>query len=545
MDITSVLRTADRRANHWFLVVTWIMSLLATVSVLLLEGLHLWVWAAFQVGLMALPTALHVFRWKEHWVKYIAAAVIPISMLSASIISPVVDINWPLWFISMAAGAYYLTPAIAVESSLLAFVCLFASVIIHPPETRGLPMVQFMSTGVMVMIAMTGLTLAASFRFRRIMGSLDQAAAVETMSADLRTAMAQVEASAATVSAATVELDRQDNQLTASLQQTVSTVAALRRGFEEQEHALAEGMSVIERIAGAVQQLSAAASQQASEVSSATAVVDGFLQGSRETSELVGTVSADARVASETAQRGGDLARQNQAATQQVTEAVDETARHLATLGEHSQRIGSAALLIQGIADQTSMLALNAAIEAARAGEQGRGFAVVAEEVRKLADRSATATREIKEMVEKVEEGIGASLEAMTETRSRVAASAGQSADLASALASILEATRRTSDSMGVLRERSAAMQQGAANLADRFSHLAALAEENAGSAEEMAASTQQMESMAVGLQRIGQEAVSLVGGVERSMAELRDVGADLGRTAERLVELTAAAGRK
>jgi len=50
---------------------------------------------------------------------------------------------------------------------------------------------------------------------------------------------------------------------------------------------------------------------------------------------------------------------------------------------------------------------------------------------------------------------------------------------------------------------------------------------------------------MAVGLQRIGQEAVSLVGGVERSMAELRDVGADLGRTAERLVELTAAAGRK
>jgi methyl-accepting chemotaxis protein len=540
VDLVTILRTTERRANHWFLLVTWIMTLIATVSVLLLEGLHLWVWAVFQVSLLAVPTILHVFRWKESWIKYIAAAAIPISMLSADLISPVVDINWPIWFLCMVAGAYYMTPAIVAESSGLAFIGLFTSVIIHPPQTRGLPMVQFMSTGVMVMTAITGLTLAASVRLRSIMASLNQAADMESMTNDLRQAMAQVEANVTTVSAATADLDRQGARLTAALEHTADTVVALHRGFGEQEQALTEGLTTIDQIAGAVGQLSTAAAQQAAEVSQATEVVEGVLQGSRETAGLVETVTADARAASESARRGGELARQNLAATRDVTAAVNETARHLSSLGDHSQRIGSAAVLIQEIADQTSLLALNAAIEAARAGEQGRGFAVVADEVRKLADRSAGATREINELVQRVEQGIGLSLNAMEETRTRVSASAAQSSGTAEALASILAATQRTADSMGVLRERAAAMQSGAASLADRFGHLAALAEENAGSSEEMAASTRQMESMAVGLQRIGQEAVQLVGGVEGSMEELRGVAADLGRTAERLVSLTA-----
>ncbi|WP_439144921.1 methyl-accepting chemotaxis protein, partial [Vogesella mureinivorans] len=81
-------------------------------------------------------------------------------------------------------------------------------------------------------------------------------------------------------------------------------------------------------------------------------------------------------------------------------------------LGESSQQIGKIVTSISQIAAQTNLLALNATIEAARAGEQGQGFAVVAEEVRKLAERSGSATEEISEIVEQIRSEIGRVMQA-------------------------------------------------------------------------------------------------------------------------------------
>lgn len=153
-----------------------------------------------------------------------------------------------------------------------------------------------------------------------------------------------------------------------------------------------EGAVSAEKLGGQISQIAAAMEEL-------SITVDDIANKSAE-------VSKSGETAVEAAYEGGTIVSQAVDKMSRINLSVSETAQIVGKLEESSGQIGDITMVINDIADQINMLSLNAAIEAARAGEQGRGFAVVAEEVRKLAERTTTATREIDGKVKAIQSDI-------------------------------------------------------------------------------------------------------------------------------------------
>jgi methyl-accepting chemotaxis protein/methyl-accepting chemotaxis protein-3 (ribose and galactose sensor receptor) len=137
------------------------------------------------------------------------------------------------------------------------------------------------------------------------------------------------------------------------------------------------------------------------------------------------------------AEDGGGLVNDAASHIQQVSEQLSHASSQIAALDQRAAEIGGIAGVIKDIADQTNLLALNAAIEAARAGEQGRGFAVVADEVRKLAERTASATLEIATMIQTIQRDMQAATQGMGTALGRISSGVAHSEDTAEAIAGI------------------------------------------------------------------------------------------------------------
>jgi len=213
------------------------------------------------------------------------------------------------------------------------------------------------------------------------------------------------------------------------------------------------------------EQLLAAAEQQAQQIGETTAAVT---QMSNSIVQVSQNAAESARVANQsldTARRGGDSVRGAIAGMNAIRDQIQETSKRIKRLGESSQEIGEIVDLISDITEQTNILALNAAIQAAAAGDAGRGFSVVAEEVQRLAERSAKATRRIGAIVKTIQSDTQDAVNAMESSTAGVVEGTVRSDAAGSSLAEI----ESVSDQLAGLIQSISEATQAQAGTAERI----------------------------------------------------------------------------
>src|SRR5262249_53282849 len=195
-------------------------------------------------------------------------------------------------------------------------------------------------------------------------------------------------------------------------------------------------------ILAASEQIAVGSQRQADEVTNTSSGVEEMAASMTQVSKNAESSADAARRAFELAETGDISVRDTSEAMLRIDSAVQQTAEKMKSLGTRSSEISEIINLIDEIAAQTNLLALNAAIEAAHAGEAGLGFSVVAEEIRKLAERSARATRDVGTLIKGIQNETREALSAMEVGMKEVKAGTGLAGQASRALRDISEAVR-------------------------------------------------------------------------------------------------------
>lgn len=290
------------------------------------------------------------------------------------------------------------------------------------------------------------------------------ASGFQEMGATLRTLIGQVHTQSEQLAASSEQLTASADQSALAANQVAASITDVANGAIEQLTAATETSAIVEQMSASIEQVSATTNAVAEQsIRAASKAHEGSSNVNKAVEQMI-----------------------------QIEQTVNHSAQVVADLGQRSKEIGQIVETISGIAGQTNLLALNAAIEAARAGEQGRGFAVVAEEVRKLAEQSQAAAKQIAELIGGIQADTESAVQAMDHGTREVKLGADVVNSAGQAFDEIVTVVSQVSDQVREIAAEIDQMAVGSQQIVRAVNRIDGLSKKASGEAQTVSAATQE-----------------------------------------------------
>ncbi len=281
------------------------------------------------------------------------------------------------------------------------------------------------------------------------------------------------------------------------------TIQALRGTLKTISESAARLASASEEISAGAGQAAESARVQSDQTHQAAAAMQEMSATVHQISENSQKASEASSNAAEAARNGGKVVEETLSTMRGIAESTTKVALTVAELGKNSVQIGNIISVIDDIADQTNLLALNAAIEAARAGEQGRGFAVVADEVRKLAERTTKATKEIAGMIESIQKETHNAVQAMEQGNKDVQVGVEKTSASGAALQEIIKMSEQVGDMIATIATAATEQSATTGQINANVSQISSSTQESSTAAEETSKACAELSTLAFELQNL------------------------------------------
>ncbi|MHB1687844.1 MAG: HAMP domain-containing methyl-accepting chemotaxis protein [Ignavibacteriaceae bacterium] len=292
-----------------------------------------------------------------------------------------------------------------------------------------------------------------------------------------------------------------DHQL---IKNNINTVnESLSQALQKVSESILATASASNQISASVEEMAAGAGEQTHQTTEVAQSIEQMTRTIIDNTKNASIAAETARSSGDKAFKGGEVVEDTIQGMMRIASVVEKSAGTVEALGKSSDAIGEIIQVIDDIADQTNLLALNAAIEAARAGEQGRGFAVVADEVRKLAERTTKATKEIAGMIKQIQKDTVEAVESMKQGKHEVDSGKEMANKAGEVLREIIAEAQKVSDVAALVAAASEEQSASAEEISRNVESISNVTQESAAGSQQIAKSAEDLSNLTHNLENL------------------------------------------